>query len=519
MSNVLQWILGLDASGFHKELNHASRAVQQGMKGAFRDLLAPVAEVAAAVGSVGAVMKGISGSLGLGAELNEMSQRTGAAVGDLFMLRRAFKDAGVDAESLPQAINKMQRSLTGIGKGGAQGKQAIEGLGLDTGELASMDPAEAFRRIGSAIAGLQNPALAAASAMAIFGRSGGELITVFKNPEFLQSDHWSNTARILSENAAAFREAREALEHVSGKVSGFFTGMGSGFVPALHKAIEEFDKIDLSSFGQQFGYVIGNFVTNFQSAWRAISTAMAETFDILFSGESIKVFGMEFLVIASKFGDALLRAFRTPLDALQAGMQFAMEKAMEALAKIPGLGAALGLQEFKASTFDATLKQVEQEGNGVTNLISGNFENRSDIASGMNLKDRIQAVAAKISANFQPVVTPTPLTLAAIKEGQDEADKKFPAGAKVAPYDPEDMGKAKVIADSMRQIGGGGFAYSPSENPLLKEAREQKDLQKKTNEHLQTIAYWVSKPKVDAPKFSYDIGQMVFGPGYGTATP
>ena len=106
-------------------------------------------------------------SMTLGKELNELSARTGIAVGDLVELRSEFKKVGKGTEDIGPAINKMQRNL-------AEGKAAdvIKKMGLNMEAMKRMTPLEQFHELGRAIGGLQNPMDRADAAMKIFGRTG-----------------------------------------------------------------------------------------------------------------------------------------------------------------------------------------------------------------------------------------------------------------------------------------------------------------------------------------------------------
>ena len=103
----------------------------------------------------------------LGKELNELSARTGIAVGDLVELQSEFKKVGKGTEDIGPAINKMQRNL-------AEGKAAdvIKKMGLNMDAMKRMTPLEQFHALGRAIGGLQNPMDRADAAMKIFGRTG-----------------------------------------------------------------------------------------------------------------------------------------------------------------------------------------------------------------------------------------------------------------------------------------------------------------------------------------------------------
>jgi len=102
----------------------------------------------------------------LGKELNELSARTGIAVGDLVELRSEFKKVGKGTEDIGPAINKMQKNLA---EGGAA--DAVKKMGLNMEAVKRMTPMEQFHALGRAIGGLQNPMDRADAAMKIFGRT------------------------------------------------------------------------------------------------------------------------------------------------------------------------------------------------------------------------------------------------------------------------------------------------------------------------------------------------------------
>ena len=83
-SSVLQWFLELETSGLEnaskkaeKSLDHLTeRAHEQ-----FRQLIEPVLEAAAAIGSITAVLAGVHGALDLGDELENLSNGAGCGRG------------------------------------------------------------------------------------------------------------------------------------------------------------------------------------------------------------------------------------------------------------------------------------------------------------------------------------------------------------------------------------------------------------------------------------------------------
>lgn len=107
----------------------------------------------------------------LGSALVDMSARTGASVESLGALRYAAEQSDVAFEGLGNALAKMQKLL-----GSDADKKPIEDLGLDPAALLGMNAEEQFRTIADRIAKIENPAQRAAAAMAVFGKSGKELL-------------------------------------------------------------------------------------------------------------------------------------------------------------------------------------------------------------------------------------------------------------------------------------------------------------------------------------------------------
>lgn len=88
----------------------------------------------------------------------------------------------------------------------------------------------------------------------------------------------------------------------------------------------------------------------------AVTNALGAGLTSLFSGEAVGglvdvLTGMG-IIIRAEFGGA----FNDVVSLFQAGLQTAIENAMEILGSIPGLGKMTGLEGFKAGTFDDNLK-------------------------------------------------------------------------------------------------------------------------------------------------------------------
>lgn len=193
----------------------------------------------------------------LGSHLQDLSDKTGIAADQILILDQAGKDNGI--EDLSHSVAKMQHNLVEVVRTGAgPAAEAIEMLGLNAKDLAKAVPSDAISTIGAKIAGLENPALRTATAMALFGKSGAELLPLFRDSSALGTAAASlgRQATILKENASRFDAVSDRLNRFGLKLQGFFVGMAAGALPLIEGLTKKFDQLDLASQGERFGAAI-----------------------------------------------------------------------------------------------------------------------------------------------------------------------------------------------------------------------------------------------------------------------
>lgn len=203
----------------------------------------------AAVAGVAGFAKGIEGAYAFGSELQDMHDRTGIAVEKLVVLTQALKDNGIEFDALVPAIKKMQVALVGAAQGGSA--KAFEQIGLHVSDLLDLDPGEQFERIGVAISKLENPAARAAAAVAVFGKSGQNLLSFFADGTAMQTarDSIGEQAKLLGDNAEQFDRISDRLGRVGVKLRGFFVGVAARLAPIMDGLTAVMDKIDLAGLG------------------------------------------------------------------------------------------------------------------------------------------------------------------------------------------------------------------------------------------------------------------------------
>lgn len=234
-----------------------------------------------AAGALGAVIggaamvKGIKAAADLGGKLSDLSARTSIAAGDLAVLSRAFEDNGVSADKIGGIINKLQKAVVDFGDGSASAARPFDRLGISFQQISRLDPAAQFSLVQQKISAISDPAERAAVAMQLFGKSGGELLTLFADGGALTTagNVLGSQADILNRSAGKFDEISDILARAGTKLQGFFVGLLDGLADDLLPALREFDALDLAAAGQAFAEAMkevtgssGDFVENMKSA-------------------------------------------------------------------------------------------------------------------------------------------------------------------------------------------------------------------------------------------------------------
>jgi hypothetical protein len=241
------------------------------LQNSFRPVTALAAGVAggmaliggAAMVAGGGIAFGVKKAMDLGGALADLSARTGASASGLMVMQQAFTNAGLSADQVGPAMNRMQKALTGANEDGDKTTSMFERLGLNMAELQGMKPDQQFQEVASAIAEITDPAERATAAMALFGKSGGEMLALFNDPAAFGSAaaQVGTQAQLMDRNAALFDDISDKLALAGLKVQGFFVGVADQVAPVLQPLLDWFANQDLAAQGQKFGLAIATAIS------------------------------------------------------------------------------------------------------------------------------------------------------------------------------------------------------------------------------------------------------------------
>jgi hypothetical protein len=183
---------------------------------------------------------------------DKLAKRTGVAVEQLQALSVAAGLAGVDSQTLGTSIERLNAS---IGKAEAGGglDRTFKRLGTSLQDLRRLAPEDQFKTIADSIGRIPNPSERAAAAVQVFGRSGQQLLPLFRDGAksideiakraerlgiVLGADQVSNITNLND----SFSLVRQTIDGIIGQVIGDLAPAVSSVAEEFLKFVEEFNE-------------------------------------------------------------------------------------------------------------------------------------------------------------------------------------------------------------------------------------------------------------------------------------
>lgn len=173
-----------------------------------------------------------------GDALLKLSTRTGMTVELLSELRYAAGLSGTAIEDLEKASKKLSVTITDAMNGSQSALDKLGGVKI-TKQLAALTPDQQFLTVAKAVGMIADPTRRAAAAVAVFGRSGTQLLPLIEHMEELRTEArkvGANTTKEQAQRAAELEEAWKRLEGATARIS---KALGSTLAPALTRVITD----------------------------------------------------------------------------------------------------------------------------------------------------------------------------------------------------------------------------------------------------------------------------------------
>lgn len=437
-----------DASSSFRKL----QADVAGLRGSMRSLVAiqgaqlfgQVANAARAAGSAFLNMaQGQSETIDV---TSKLSRRLGMTYSELAGLSLAGDLAGVSMDTIGKAATKADIAFVKAAQGSTQAKAALAGVGLSVAQLEGMSPAERFQAMADAIAGLPSPAERARAAVALFGKSGAELLPLFEGGAGSIKAATDEANRfglaLTNEQGQAVENMNDAFTRAYKAVEGVVQQVVAYLAPALQSVTDTFTNLIGGIGGASIGQFIGEgilmgaeflatvadaIISGLSSVWEYVSGVGAQwaaVFDIgtrVGAALSLASNSLKFV-----FGAAIL-GLTAPITALLKGADFLAKR----------VGVDLGVDSFIAGA-DAFNQSIVDS---MSEASAGAAENMNTILNG--------APAAAAEASKGPVST---MIGDALKAARENAAATNTAAATNVAQVPPQQGQPTVLTPSTEAL-------------------------------------------------------------------
>ena len=229
--------LGNSLQGLQGQAKNAALGFNN-LKGAVAGFGAAIAG-SAIVAGLGAIVKK---SIDAGDELFNLQAKTGVAASALIGIGNAAKLADVDVGTLGKGITKLNINLVKAAEGNEDLARKFQALGVDVkdanGQVVPAD--KALKQIADRFADMPDGAQKAAAAVALFGKSGADLIPLLNEGAASMEKF---TYKVGEDFAARSDLFNDTITELGIKTQGFGLELTDALLPALQSIIEVFSDL------------------------------------------------------------------------------------------------------------------------------------------------------------------------------------------------------------------------------------------------------------------------------------
>ena len=304
---------------------------------------------------------------------SKLSRRLGMTYGELAGLKLAGDLAGVSMDTIGKAATKADVAFVKAAQGSDLAKKALAGVGLSVDDLQNKTPAERFQMMADAIAGLPTPAERARAAIALFGKSGSDLLPLFEGGAGsirAAVDEANKFGMALTnEQGQAVENMNDAFTRAYASIQGVVQQVVAYLAPAIQSVTDTFTNLIGGIGGANIGQFIGDgimagaeflatiadsIISGLSAVWEYVSSVGVQWAGVFDVGSRVAAFlsgvGNAFKVVLA----AGIVGLTQPVTALLKGADFLAKR----------VGVDLGVDNFikGAEAFNDSMVQAMTDG-------------------------------------------------------------------------------------------------------------------------------------------------------------
>lgn len=252
---------GLDKA--EREAKKRAKAIEKAFDGAVLGITAGFAAIG--VGAV-AVFAGFDRLITQAGNFQDIAEKIGGSAEGIASLAVAAGTAGTSMETITSASVRLTKGLTGVDDESKAAGAAVKALGLDLKEFKQLAPEVQLEHVAKALAGFEEGAGKTAVAVALFGKSGAELLPFLKALE----EQGGRQVILTAEQIKQSDEFADKMARLKTETNLQAQALATQFIPLMTDAVDivvdmgkAFVQSDAAAFA--FNLTIGAFVTAFQT--------------------------------------------------------------------------------------------------------------------------------------------------------------------------------------------------------------------------------------------------------------
>ena len=204
----------------------------------------PLLIVFLAIRAITSIFGALSDATKRAEEIHKLSQSLGISAKSYQALAHAAGLAEVEQGTLNSAFLKMQVNLGKLANGSAAAAKAFATIGLSAKSFVGLNAEQSFLKIAEAISKLPTPALQAAAAVALFGKSGATMLNFLKsiNKDLPETKKFMEQMGLALDDldTAKIEEMGDALSLLKLPAQGFANLFLKEIAPAVTAATRNF---------------------------------------------------------------------------------------------------------------------------------------------------------------------------------------------------------------------------------------------------------------------------------------
>jgi hypothetical protein len=402
------------SSGLRTGVNQASRSMKQ-MESSVTSLRNQMRTLVAIQGSqlFGSISSGVSSAvrslLQFGSAAaqtidnqSKMAQQAGFTYAEFAGLGLAAELAGVGADQLSGAITRANVTIAKAAEGSKSAATALSRIGLSVDQLDGLSASEQFDKIAVAIGQLPAGAEQAAAAVAIFGRSGAQLLPLFQGGAEgiarARAEAEAFGLALTNTQATNVEAMNDAFTRAQSAIQGVIQQVVAYLAPAIESVTTAFSDLIGGIGGANIGQFIGEGILQGASFFAQI----ADQF-VAGAGAVFEYFGglgnlwsgiwevadrvSQFLYGVGEFWRAVFLGIVAGITTVAGRLTTA---AGQIAASIPGLGstgaqlqaAGASLQQSGRGFASSAAQAFEASGEALSNAVFGRTEEAGEAVAG-----------------------------------------------------------------------------------------------------------------------------------------